>query len=177
MNVSFTRAARVWDALSEQPLTEPWEYDSCVFSAQFSPDGKRIVTASEDQAARIWDVAPSGAGCPAWLLPLAEAVSGRVLNKQGVLEDTKIDRAEVLQQIRQKLNESAPDDWVVWGRWFLADSLTRTVSPYSRITVVEYLEHRLQENTPESLAEAERLALGDPKLLWRISEARRRPVK
>ena len=29
-----------------------------VFSATYSPDGRRIVTASEEQTARVWDVSP-----------------------------------------------------------------------------------------------------------------------
>src|SRR6185503_9056875 len=41
------------------PLTEPMEHGHRVHSAQFSPDGKRIVTASSDKTARVWD-APTG---------------------------------------------------------------------------------------------------------------------
>src|SRR5262245_19326673 len=33
-------------------------HDNRVFSAAFSPDGSRIVTASDDKTARIWDVHP-----------------------------------------------------------------------------------------------------------------------
>src|ERR1035438_1422347 len=40
---------------SAQPLTEPMKHNGEVKSAQFSPDGKRIVTASGDHTARVWD--------------------------------------------------------------------------------------------------------------------------
>ena len=45
---------RVWDAQSGQPLTQLPQNGEAVDSAQFSPDGKRIVTASGDTA-RVWD--------------------------------------------------------------------------------------------------------------------------
>ncbi len=89
------------------------------------------------------------------------------------VEDTKLARAETINQIREKLSrESGDDDWVVWGRWFLADPATRTISTFSKITVPEYIENRIKENTEESLDEAERLTVGNAAMLARIAQAR-----
>ena len=55
MTASWDSTARVWDAQTGQPLTEPLKHAGRVYSAQFSPDGKRVVTASEDNTARVWD--------------------------------------------------------------------------------------------------------------------------
>jgi len=174
VTASHDGTARAWDAQSGQPLTEPMKHGSLVHSAQFSPDGKRIVTASQDNTARVWDAAPTSASFPDWLLPLSEAISGQVLNQKNLLEPTRLNRAEVLNQIRQKLTrEPGDDDWVVWGRWFLADRATRTISPFSKLTVPEYIENRIKEMTPQSLDEAEQLAVGNPALLQRTSQARR----
>jgi tetratricopeptide (TPR) repeat protein len=151
--------ARVWDAQTGQPLTEPLKFSEDVrASAHFDPDGRRIVTASRD-GARVWDLAPTPAKFPDWLSPLSEAISGQVLNQQGILEPTKLSRIETINQIRQKLSqEPGADDWVIWGRWLLADRATRTISPFSKITVPEYIGDRIKEDTVESLAEAEQVA-------------------
>jgi hypothetical protein len=79
---------------------------------------------------------------------LAEVISGQRLNQQGILEQTKLNRGEILNQLRQRLNQASDDDaWVIWGRWFLADPATRTISPFSKQTVPEYLESRIKEDT------------------------------
>ena len=146
VTASLDGTACLWDAQSGQPLIEPLKHKGAVNSAQFSPDGTRIVTASLDGAARVWDVAPSSEKHPVWLPRLAEAISGQMLNKQGVLVPTRLDRADTINQIRQDLNhEPDNDDWVVWGRWFLADPAARTISPFSKITVAEYRRDQIKE--------------------------------
>jgi hypothetical protein len=41
-----------------------------------------------------------------------------------------------------------------WAKWFFADPSTRTISPDASITVPEYVQRRIQENTLASLQEA-----------------------
>ena len=57
VTASWDRTARLWDAVTGDPLGEPLGHREAVRSAAFSPDGKRVVTASRDGAARVWDVA------------------------------------------------------------------------------------------------------------------------
>jgi eukaryotic-like serine/threonine-protein kinase len=57
-------AARVWDAATNQPLTPPLRHQGRVECAAFSPDGRRVVTASADKTARVWDVATGQALTP-----------------------------------------------------------------------------------------------------------------
>jgi WD40 repeat protein len=44
------------DAATGQPITRPLAHQGWVVSAAFSPDGTRVVTASVDKTARVWDV-------------------------------------------------------------------------------------------------------------------------
>jgi len=174
VTASSDYTARVWDSQTGQPLSEPLKHRYMVNSAQFSPDGKRIVTASFDATARVWDIGLAPSRCPDWLLQLAEALSGDRLNKHGILQDTSLDRAKTIAQIRQFLNNQPDDgDGVRWGRWLLADRLTRTISPFASLTVRQYIESRISEGTANSLDEAERLASGNAELIGRITDVRK----
>jgi hypothetical protein len=147
-----TNEVRVWDFETGFPLMDPLPHDVLHEGQRLqgperhnlttrgplllSPDGKRIVTVSSGQA-RGWDIGPPKGRCPDWLLRLSEAISGVRLNKQGMLSRTALNRAESIQEIRRKLQESGDDDWTVWGRWFLADPATRSISPFSKVRVAE----------------------------------------
>ncbi len=56
VTASEDKTARVWDAVTGEPIGEPMKHDGAVYSASFSPDGQRVVTASDDNTARLWDV-------------------------------------------------------------------------------------------------------------------------
>jgi WD40 repeat protein len=53
---SEAKTARVWNAVSGQPLITLQGHTGYVESAEFSPDGQRIVTASEDKTSRVFRV-------------------------------------------------------------------------------------------------------------------------
>jgi WD domain, G-beta repeat len=53
----FRRHARLWDAASGEMRRELKGHFFFVWSATFSADGARIVTASWDRTARVWDAA------------------------------------------------------------------------------------------------------------------------
>ena len=108
-----------------------------------------------------------------WLHKALETyhVPSRLIGR--VFEPSGADPSQVLNEIREKLRRAPTDaDWTTWGRWFLADRSTRTISPFSRITIPEYIENRIKEGTSGSLDEAERLAPGHTEILKRIAQAR-----
>ena len=165
--------ALVWDTQTGQPLTEPLKHTGMVSSAQFSPDGQRVVTAANDRTALVWDVAPAPACYPGWLLEFATAVCGEVLSVRGALEFTN--QVHAFDRLRQTPSgQQGSQDWLVLGRWLLAAPLARTISPFSKLTVAEWIDRRFNNATVASLDELERLAisLGDAGLLERVSQAR-----
>jgi dipeptidyl aminopeptidase/acylaminoacyl peptidase len=171
ITASDDKSARIWDVETGKALSDPLIHKEAVTLAQFSPDGRRVVTAS-DNYAYVRDIVPVADRVPDWLLRLAEAVAGQQLNDRSVFEPV-LHPNDVLESIRTELAAAKiDDDMVRWGRWFLADRNSRSIAPFSSVTLPQYIEKRLQEKTPESLAEAEWLAAGNAGVLKQISEAK-----
>jgi WD40 repeat protein len=164
--------ARIWDAETGQPLTERFQHEGRVLATEFSPDSRRFVTASADNTARVWDFAPRPSKTHVWLPELVEVICRGRLTESGSFKGTEKTPADLINEIRQELRtDPVQDDWVQWTRWFLADPGVRTISPFSQVTVSNYVEQKINENTDTSLRVAEQLSFGNPDLTKRIDDA------
>ncbi|MEA3212720.1 MAG: eukaryotic-like serine/threonine-protein kinase [Chthoniobacter sp.] len=84
--------ARIWDAATGKSIATLVGHKDWLSSAQFSPDGTRIVTASRDKTARIWTILPTTAGPPpTWFSDFLRYVAQMRLNSDGELETLKTD--------------------------------------------------------------------------------------
>jgi WD40 repeat protein len=129
--------ARLWDAAVGVAISEPLVHDGAVEEVRFTPDSKAIITRAGN-AAYLWMLPSLETPVPVWLPHLAEAVSGQCVNPQGELQASVQDRLESIGKIRDEVTAMPETSaWAVWGRWFLANPSTRTISPYSKITVLE----------------------------------------
>ena len=101
----------MWDAESDKPADVSLPHGDKVTSAAFSPDGRRVVTASSDHTAREWDVLFTGPGGEdAEILALAaEFTSGHSVNEFGSI--VPVDNPqERLHDIWEQLNRNPRDD-------------------------------------------------------------------
>jgi dipeptidyl aminopeptidase/acylaminoacyl peptidase len=163
VTASADKTARLWDAASGKPIGEPMKHEDGVRSAQFSPDGQRVVTASADTA-RVWDaviVTDKDTTEDVLLLAaLAEATGGVTLETVGQAENLKLLAPEQVRASREKIAAKflGPSLKLTllqrFMEWSVSDRRTRTISPFSQVTVSEWLENRIKEGTVESLRAA-----------------------
>ncbi len=152
---------------------EPMEHKDTVYSAHFSPDGQRLVTAS-GKTARLWDavIATNKDTTEDILLlaALAEATGGMTLETVGQAENLKLLTPE---QIRASLDKiaakfSRPASKLTplqrFLKWSVSDRRSRTISPLSQVTVSEWLENRIKEGTVEGLRAAMQVDPGNARI-------------
>jgi WD40 repeat protein len=149
--MAYGKFARVWDNTGK-PVTDVFSHEAAVRSANFSPDGNFIVTASADRAARLWPFTIS-ARAPGWLGDLASAICGYRLDNFGAAELLP-NSWEKIAGLNSKMTNDPNDSYAGWASWFLADRSTRTLSPFATTPIGDYVRERVEEGTPDSLAEA-----------------------
>jgi hypothetical protein len=106
------QTARLWDALTGKPLSEPLKHDNAITSAQFSPDGQRVLTASDDKTACLWDALTitSKASTEDLLLlaDLADATGGVTLQTSGQTEILNRTPTDQIRATREKIAAKFP---------------------------------------------------------------------
>lgn len=130
---------RIWDAESGKLIADPFEGGDAQ-SAEFSPDGKRLLIASQQKGVLVRDLAPTEKTAPPWLLTLAEMLAGQRLDDNGVFQIIRTDPSQIRKEIEDQLAKTKDNEWSAWGRWWLGDRSARTISPFSQITIPEYVE-------------------------------------
>ena len=124
------------DAESGQPVGEPMRHEVAVNAANFSADGRRVVTASWDGTARIWDLAVDlESTLPSRIQELAEALGGRRFDEERLQQPPKKSMIELRKEL---LALTGDDFWSRFGRWFFMRGPERSISPDSKITVSEF---------------------------------------
>jgi hypothetical protein len=166
---SFDHSAQVWDTLTGQPIGAPLSHDDAVLSVCFSPDSRRLLTTSTDKTAKIWDLAPVSPP-PPWLCDLLEAMGGSSLDDIGQLHPLPVAAIFKIEDACRK--SKGNDPWEIFGRWLLSDPRTRTISPWSSVTVPDYVQRLISQGTNESLDEAEKLSYGEPEVQAQIAAKR-----
>jgi WD40 repeat protein len=153
--------ARLWDADTGQPIGLPMRHESPVQLAAFSRDGRRITTVSGNTV-RVWDVPGCRPSEAPLLAELAETISGYHIAGTGAPAPLS-DRTSHLVSLRQRLGAAHGTDVDIptLARWVLADPWTRTVSPFSGLTVRDYICGRLRNGAYD---EARRAFGGHPLL-------------
>jgi dipeptidyl aminopeptidase/acylaminoacyl peptidase len=164
VTASWDKTARLWDASSGKPMGEPMKHEENVSSAQFSPDGQRVVSASWDKTTRLWDAAimtdkdtKEDIGL---LAEFAEAAGGVTLETAGQAENLKLLAPEQIRARMEKISakfsgaSSKLTPLQRFMKWSVSDRRSRTISPFSQVTVSEWLENRIKEGTVKGLRAA-----------------------
>ena len=117
---SEDHTARIWDARTGFPVTEPLVHASPVRTLIWMLDSQRVLTGNRDTHVRLWKV-PALDSVPRWLPDLAEALAGKRNDNQSGSVAVAADSLHALRQRAKANTEDTPENR--WLRWFLIERL------------------------------------------------------
>jgi WD40 repeat protein len=135
--------------------------------AAFSPDGATLMVTSPDNTVRFWDVPPREPP-PPWLADLDDFASTQVRYDRSRKPD--LDKIRALRQ--QLLASSSNAPWDRFGRWYFLESDVRPISPWSTLSLQDYVFGLMARGDKDSLDYAISLSQDHPAWMVQLVPAR-----
>jgi WD40 repeat protein len=163
--IAGDKAVRLWDTLSGDQIQLPIVTPDGSPHISFSPDGLSLLIAG-GSSAWILDLPPTGEA-PSWLADLADFAS--TLNNFDHSKQPDLARVEA---IRVKLNSTQADDqWTLFGKWYFTDITQRPISPWSHLSLENYVNALIASGDRSSLEYAKALSRPFPSWLAKVNSS------
>jgi len=154
---SRDHTARIWDASTGDPISLPFTAQDEVTSAIFNPAGTTLLVASKDNLVRFWDLPPRE-DPPAWIADLADFASTQV--RYDALRKPTLDQIPKLRA--RLLASTSTDPWQKFGRWYFSESDVRPISPWSTLSLQDYVNGLIALGDKDSIQYAMTLSQDHP---------------
>lgn len=143
---SRDHTARVWDAVTGRPLTLGLRTADEVTGVVFNRHGDSLLVISKDRVAQVWDMPPRGTP-PPWLADLAEFASTQTRYNASRQPDLA-----AMQELSTRLLAARSDDpWERFGRWYFTQTDVRPISPWSTVSLQEYVDGLIASGDKDSI--------------------------
>jgi WD40 repeat protein len=161
--VAGDKAVRLWNTSSGDQVQLPISGSGGSPYFAFSPDGLSLLIAA-GSSGWIIDLPPNESA-PPWLADLLDFAS--TLNNFDHSVQPDLVRIEA---IRVQLNNAKGSDrWTLFGKWYFADITQRPISPWSRLSLENYVNLLVAKGDRASLEYAKTLSRPFPGWLAKVN--------
>jgi WD40 repeat protein len=167
---SRDQTARLWDAKSGEELRVAVRTKNQITTVAFSPNGSSLLVAG-DASVQIFDTPPHEAP-PGWVADLAEFAATQIRYNQ----DQQPDLPKIRQLRIELLASQSKDPWAAFGRWYFSDSDVRPISPWSTVSLKQYVDSLIALGDRDSLDYAALLSSDHPAWMVKIVSLRNKLV-
>jgi WD40 repeat protein len=163
--VAGDKAVRLWDTSTGNQIQLPTILSDGPPYFSFSPDGLSLLIAG-GSSGWVIDLPPSEEA-PSWIADLLDFMS--TLNN---FDHTMQPDLAKIEAIRVRLNSSKDSDrWTLFGKWYFTDITQRPISPWSHVSLENYVNLLVAKGDRPSLEYAKSLSRPFPSWLTKVNSA------
>jgi WD40 repeat protein len=160
---SRDQTARLWDATTGELLRLPVRTKGQVTAVTFNPSGSSFLVVSNDASVQVFDIPPHEAP-PAWVADLADFAATQIKYNQ----DQQPDLTRIRLLRTELLASKSNDRWTAFGRWYFSESAVRPISPWSTVSLQQYVDSLIALGDKDSLDYAASLSHDQPAWMVKI---------